>query len=86
MFCVKCGKELPENGVCSCQQQDAQTEDVAAQAQENGSPANLFGGFSLIRIVTLAIAVLTFLFHFINWYSASVKGSMLGLLIPNLRA
>lgn len=68
MFCGKCGREIPEGTVCPCQQE---TQEQTAQA----APAAKAGiNLSLGTMVTLGVALLTFIFHFINWYSVDYFG------------
>ncbi len=95
MFCTKCGKQLPENGVCDCEsakvnEQPAQTQASQPPVQPQASQApkqapTLYFNvpkFTVDKIVTLASTALVFLLHFISWYSASVYGVNVGSFGP----
>lgn len=92
MYCTKCGKQLPESGVCDCQA--AQVNEQPVQPQNAQSPVQpqapkqaptLYFSvpkFTVEKIVTLASTVLVFLLHFISWYKVSAYGVSMGSFGP----
>ncbi len=68
MFCGKCGRQIPDGTVCPCQQSQEQPAQQAAPAAKSEFK------LSLGTLVSLGLAILTFIFHFINWYSVDYFG------------
>lgn len=87
MFCVKCGKQLADGEACTCQQQTQFNQpQYNNQPQFNASPQFTqqppkqnssdsifkFNKLTLVKIITLGLAGVTFLSHlFFNWYRYS---------------
>lgn len=73
MFCEKCGKQIPAGNLCDdCAQGGVQQPQQPAQ----GAAIDLSGIIRPLGIkdfVAIGVTLLTFILHFISWYSASVS-------------
>ncbi|MBE6677757.1 MAG: hypothetical protein E7597_03055 [Ruminococcaceae bacterium] len=79
MFCSKCGRQIPDGSVCSCQQaapqqtqyQAPQQPQYQAPARPQRAPINkkdLFSKFTLDKVVFTLFTILLFGIHFTDWY------------------
>jgi len=77
MFCSKCGTEYPDGGTCPfCgPKAEAPASAPATEPTPASTPASagINLSFPISKIIVLGIAILTFIFQFINWFTASVS-------------
>lgn len=81
MFCEKCGKQIPDGSVCSCQQANQQYQAPQPQYQAPRAPKapialnNLFT-IPLAKLASLGLLLLSGLFLFVDgWWGVSSWGS-----------
>lgn len=77
MFCEKCGKQIPDGAVCSCQQanQQYQAPQAPKAPKVPSSLSNLFT-VPLAKLASLGLALLSALFLFVDgWWGVTYWGS-----------